>query len=206
MRTAALVVVVAAAILTVAVAEAWAAAPAEGALIGAVLGQPEPIAHPGAKPDLVPPGGPDRRPVEQRLAALEQAVARLYALALRAAQETKDAELQRLVDQSLTDRRAMIQEELNRLTAFEAVVQAVRSGDKNAVETAREQLKAATEKLHAAGKKVAEDVRAVAQRLRELRPEIMEGMEERPAGMRPGEFRRRGPGAPPAGDAPPALD
>jgi len=206
MKRMAFIAAVTAAILAVAWVSSDAAAGPAGPVIGAVCGPVEPQPRPPFKPEGAP-GGPPGRRGRQGFQRFEQAIGRLYGLALKAAHETGDAELQRLVDQSLADRRAMIQEELNRLAAFEALVQAVRSGDKEAIQEAKEQLNQATAKLHAAGKKVADDIRAVVERLRELRPELMGKMQRRRQGMGPGPVPGRGrPHAPGQADVPPAVD
>ena len=92
----------------------------------------------------------------------------LLMVALRAPEARDDAEAQRLVDKIIADRKEMIEAESNRLTAFESLVRAVRSGDKEAVKSAREELKDATDKLRAEAKQLREDLKALKDRLDEL--------------------------------------
>lgn len=135
---------------------------------------------------------------------LVRGIGRLYGLALIASKVTDDADLQRLVNKSITDRRAMIQSELAALDVFEDLVHAVRSGDREKIQAARARHKEAREKVRADAKKVGEDVAAVAKRLKELRPDFEERVRERRGGeRRGGRDDRQNPGR---RNAPPELD
>lgn len=98
-------------------------------------------------------------------------VHQLFRVALLAARAREDAELQALVDKAIADRKAMINAESARLDAFEDLVKAVRSGDKEQIVAKREALRQATVKLRDATEKVIKDVIAIRDRLHELYPE-----------------------------------
>ena len=130
-----------------------------------------------------PQGGPEgmQRRMQHRPAGIQH----LFRVALLAAWAKDDAELQRLVDKALADRAKMIKSEKKHLDAFEDLVKAIRSEDKEEIQAAHEVFKAAREELKAAAEVLRNDIKAMVERLREIRPEAPEGFEA-------GEGARRG--------------
>ncbi len=138
------------------------------------------------------PRGPMRGEESRRR---PQDVARLFRLVLHAARAGEDVELQELVDKTIADRRKMIRAEKARLDAFEALVNAVRSEEKEAIQAAREDMRKATERLRAATRQVLQDLKEIRDQLGKLRPEYGagEGEREGPRHMpaEEGRYRRR---------------
>jgi len=96
----------------------------------------------------------------------------LIRVAVTAPWAREDAEVQRLVDQGIADRKTMIRAESNRLAAFEDLVAGLRSGKtKDELEAEVAALKAAGEAIKEAHEKIRDDVKALAERLKEIRPE-----------------------------------
>ena len=136
--------------------------------------------------------GGQRRRDQRPDAHAEGRGGRLPRMVLRILRQTKDAELLRLINASIADRGEMIKAQRDNLAAFDRLVQAVHSGDEEAIKAARAAQEEARKALRACGKKLHEDLRAIAQRVKELRPQMQEERRKnRPeAGTAEGEKRR----------------
>lgn len=114
----------------------------------------------------------------------------------------QDSETQRLLDKVIADREAMIDAQKARLEAYEKLAKAARSGDQQAIQAAKADVKAKTEELRRRGKTLGEAVKALAKQLKGLFPDM--NWKER---MRGKESRgRRRPPVDADEDAPPAIE
>jgi len=119
--------------------------------------------------------GPGRPGLEGRPMA---DIHRLLMIAVTAPWAKDNADVQKLVDAILADRKTMLTDEGTRVAAVEQLVQAARAGDAAAVKAAREALKAANEKCAADARQLRDDLRALHEKIRALRPEgATEGQE-----------------------------
>ncbi len=73
-----------------------------------------------------------------------------------------------LVTQALTDRTAVLQADLNRVTQLQALVTAIQGGNRAAIQAAREAVKTATEAVVANAKTFSEDCRAIREHLQSM--------------------------------------
>jgi len=73
-----------------------------------------------------------------------------------------------LVTQALTDRTALLQSDLNRVTQLQAFVTAVQGGDRTAIQAAREAVRTATEAVVARARTFSEDCRAIREHLQSV--------------------------------------
>lgn len=144
-----------------------------------------------------PRGNPDRgddfgrRPMPgKRIAHL---IGRVIMMAVAAPWAKDDAEMQRLVDQAIADRKTMIGSESARVGAFENLVRGIRAGKtKEELKPEADALEAATKKLRQDARKLHEHLRAIGKRLRELRPERPEGDEGQEGAWRGRRGNRQG--------------
>lgn len=108
-------------------------------------------------------GGPDARP---------GGPAPLHALimATREPWARDNADVQKLVDKVIADRRAVLASENARLDSLEKAVLANRGGDQAAIKAAMEAFRTANEKVMADEKQMRDDLRALEEKIRELNP------------------------------------
>lgn len=107
---------------------------------------------------------------------------RMIGQATRAPWAKDNADVQKLVDKIIADRKSMLQSETVRLGAFEKFVQANRAGDETAIKSAHEALKTANEKAMADMRQMREDFDALKTKMDELRPAGDRGGQDGDAG------------------------
>jgi len=113
-------------------------------------------------------------------------IGRLLIVAVTAPWAKDDAELQALVDKTMSDRKDLYKAEGDQMKAFAAVLKGFRNGKtREELENEIEALKAAHEELREARQTLHEDIQAIHERMKELRPE------------RPGNAGPEGIGNPP---------
>lgn len=127
----------------------------------------------------------------------------LFRLAL-SKKALEDAETQRLLDTVLAARKVMWKAEGDRLDASAKLVKAVRSGDQDAIQKAKAELKQKSEALRDAAKKLGEAAKALGKRLKELFPDTdwKEGIRERRERFRGNRRPQRGRNE----DVPPVIE
>jgi len=90
-------------------------------------------------------------------------------MALLFAAKQDDAKLQKLIDNMIADRKAMVAAESDRVEAVEALIAGIRAGKtREELEDETEAVKAAGKKIFEAAKKIREDLEAIRDRLKEL--------------------------------------
>ena len=109
---------------------------------------------------------------QKRPGSIHRAVQRMVMIAVTAPWAKEDAELQRLVDKTIRDRKALYRAEGEVIRAFEAFVAAAREAEnKEDLKDEHEALKAAHQAQREAAKVLGEDLKAIHEKLQELCPD-----------------------------------
>jgi len=152
-------------------------------------------------------GRPEGRPDKGRRGGPGAFIERMLMMAVLAPWAKEDAQVQRLVDKTVVDRKAMIRAEGASTQAFETFLAGVRAGKtKEELQPELDAMKAAQEALKEKGKTLHEDLKAIRERMKELRPERAQGDRRGKGGEGAGKWRDRRNRKSTGGDFPPKID
>lgn len=129
----------------------------------------------------------------QRMRPLE--TGKVLTVAVTAPWVMNDAQTQELVDKALVSQKALLNAETEQARLLEELVKASRSGDKEAVEAAKAQIKDSSKIVEQNERALAEDMRALNSRMRATDPS-RERPAQKPAGEGAGKGEGEGKAAP----------